>query len=186
MKRQILFVQGGGKGAHEADGLLVAALRKALGAGYEVRYPTMPKEEEPDYPLWSSCIAKELVPLRDGAILIGHSLGGSFLLKFLSEEKVGTKLAALVLIAAPYWGGRGWRYPGFEKVALREGFASKLPRRARVFLYHGQDDEIVPFAHLALYAAGLPQAVVRELVGRGHQLNNDLSKVAADIKTLSE
>jgi uncharacterized protein len=40
----------------------------------------------------------------------------------------------------------------------------------------------VPFAHLALYAEKLPQAAVRELDGRGRQLNNDLSEVADDIK----
>jgi uncharacterized protein len=55
---------------------------------------------------------------------------------------------------------------------LREDFAAKLPRGTPVFLYHGRDDEIVPFAHLALYAEKLPQAAVRELDGHGHQIEN--------------
>jgi hypothetical protein len=42
----------------------------------------------------------------------------------------------------------------------------------------------VPFAHLAIYAKKLPQATIREFDGRGHQFNNDLSEVAADIKSL--
>ena len=93
-------------------------------------------------------IDKELEALADGAIVIGHSLGASFLLKYLSEEIVGKIIAGLFLIATPYWGGRGWRYEGYERVALREDFAAKLPRGTPVYLYHGRDDEIVPFAHL--------------------------------------
>ena len=49
MKPQILFIQGGGAGAHKEDGLLVAALRRCLGPDYEVRYPAMPRENDPDY-----------------------------------------------------------------------------------------------------------------------------------------
>jgi hypothetical protein len=36
--------------------------------------------------------------------------------------------------------------------------------------------------HLSLYARKLPQAANPALDGRGHQLNNDLSEVAADIE----
>jgi hypothetical protein len=45
---------------------------------------------------------------------------------------------------------------------------------------------MVPFAHLALYAEQLPQATVCELDERGHQLNDDLSEVAADIRSLRD
>ena len=38
--RQILFIQGGGAGAHdEWDDKLVKSLRRELGSGYEVRCP---------------------------------------------------------------------------------------------------------------------------------------------------
>jgi hypothetical protein len=48
--------------------------------------------------------------------------------------------------------------------------------------YHGRDDEVVPpFSHLAMHAAQLPRAKLRELDGRGHQFNNDLAEVARDI-----
>ena len=58
-----------------------------------------------------------------------------------------------------------------------------FPRMREYFFYHSRDDETVPFAHLALYAQKFPQATIRELNGRGHQLNNDLSEVAEDIKS---
>ena len=134
MKRQILFIQGGGEGAHKADKVLVDALGRALGSAYDLRYPMMPQESDPDYQRWRTTIGKELEALADGAIVIGHSLGASFLLKYLSEEIVGKIIAGLFLIATPYWGGRGWRYEGYERVALREDVAKKLPRSTPVYL----------------------------------------------------
>jgi pimeloyl-ACP methyl ester carboxylesterase len=68
---------------------------------------------------------------------------------------------------------------------LESDFPSKLPTEAPIFFYHGTNDEIVPFSHLALYAKKLPHAIIRKIVGRGHQLNNDLSEVVQDIKGLS-
>jgi fermentation-respiration switch protein FrsA (DUF1100 family) len=89
-------------------------------------------------------------------------------------------------MATPYWGGDGWQYEGYERVALPEDVASKLPGGAPLFLYHSRDDEIVPFAHLALYTEKLPQATIREVDGGGHQFSNDLSEVASDIANLQK
>ena len=142
----------------------------------------MPDENDPAYEKWKPVIEKELT--QGIAIVVGHSLGGSFLLKFLVEEKPPNRIAGIFLIATPYWGGEGWRYEGYERVELPEDFASRLPRGASVFMYHSRNDEIVPFAHLALYADKLPDARIRSLE-RGHQLNDDLSEVVADIERLT-
>lgn len=87
MKRQVLFVQGGGEGAHREDAKLVASLKRELGADYEVRYPKMPNEAAPDYPPWKERLANELAAMGDGAILVGHSLGASILAKFLADSE---------------------------------------------------------------------------------------------------
>ena len=184
MKQQVLFVQGGAEGAYATDGELVASLQRALGNSYEIRYPKMPDEDDPDYEKWKPAIAEEMAKLKGVAILIGHSLGGSFLLKFLVEEKPQNKIAGIFLMAAPYWGGEGWRYDGYQRAALPKDFASRLPRDASIFMYHGSKDGVVPLEHLSLYAAQLPQAHTRRLEG-DHQLNNDLSEVAADIIKLT-
>lgn len=177
-KRQVMFIQGGGEGAYEEDKRLVENLWGVLGDGYDVRYPKMPDEESPEYGSWKGRIAKELAALDGGVILVGHSLGAWILLKYLSEVEVEGPVVGLFLIAAPYVGAGGWEV---EVDALREDFATKLPVRLPVFFYHSHDDEVVPFAHLALYRAKLPQATVREFDGRGHQFGDDLSEVARDI-----
>lgn len=179
MKRDVLFVHGAGEGAHEADEKLAASLRDALGSGYDVRTPQMPDEGSPEVGAWKEKIAGELATMDGAAILVGHSVGALILLKYLSEGEVEKPVAGLFLVAAPYVGTGGWEV---EEGALREDFASKLPEGLPVFLYHGRNDEEVPFAHLALYGAKLPLAAVREFDGRGHQFGDDLSEVARDIR----
>jgi predicted alpha/beta hydrolase family esterase len=78
----------------------------------------MPREEDPEYELWKPHLGQHLAEMRPRAMLIGHSLGGSFLLKFFSEENTNAEIAGLFLLATPYWGGNGWRYDGYEKAAL--------------------------------------------------------------------
>jgi predicted alpha/beta hydrolase family esterase len=183
MKRHVLFVHGGGEGAHEADEKLAASLRDALGVGYDVRSPKMPNEGSPEVGAWKGKIAGELATMDGEAILVGHSVGAHMLLKYLSEEEVEKPIAGMFLVAAPYAGTGGWE---LEEDALPEDFASKLPEGLPVFLYHGRDDEEVPFGHLALYEAKLPRATVRASDGRGHQFGDDLSEVARDVREVMQ
>jgi uncharacterized protein len=186
MTKHILFIHGAGEGAYKADKKLAASLQKALGTGYEVHYPEMVDEDNAPYKQWTQQIEKELEAIEGLVILVGHSIGASVIIKWLSESEIKSPIAGIFLAAAPFWGGDGWRYEGYEELALPKGVAAKLPKGASLFLYHSRDDETVPFDHLALYAEVLPQAVVREVNAGGHQLDNDLSEVAKDIKALRD
>jgi predicted alpha/beta hydrolase family esterase len=186
MKKQVLFIQGAGEGSYKEDEKLVESLRLLLGSSYEIRYPAMKNEDDAPYEVWVGQVQEELAALTDGVILIGHSVGGSVLIKFLAEIKIKKAIAGIFIIAAPFWGGDGgWTYEGYEELVLPNQADTNLPKGVPIFLYHSNDDEVVPFAHLALYAKNLPGAINRELDGRGHQLNHDLSEVANDIKKLT-
>jgi predicted alpha/beta hydrolase family esterase len=103
VKHQLLFVQGGGQGTHDAwDDKLVASLQRELGDEYDIHYPRMPGEDDPHYAPWSTAIEEALRPLRDGAVLVGHSVGGTILLKTLTDRPMARKLGAIVLVAAPF------------------------------------------------------------------------------------
>lgn len=183
MKRQVLFVQGSGEGAHKEDGELVKSLRAELGTNYPVHYPKLPNDGDAEYEAVKNCIADEIARLDNSAILVAHSAGAAALLKYLSEEKVAIMISGIFLLAAPYIGKGGW---DMEEGALRAGFAAHLPKAVPMFFYHSRDDETVPFEHLALFAKELPEATVRKFDGRGHQFGNDLSEVAQDIKGLPD
>jgi predicted alpha/beta hydrolase family esterase len=182
MTTQILFVQGGGEGAHdEWDSKLVGSLCEELGSDYAISYPVMPDEADPDYTAWKAVIEKELAGLENGAPLIGHSIGGTILIKVVAERPSDHTWGAIFLIAAPLIGEGGWTSEDIEPLP---DLAARLPSGAPVFLYHGSADEVVPFAHVDLYAKAIPGAQVRKLNGRDHQLGNNLSEVANDIRQL--
>ncbi len=181
-KRQLLFVQGGGKGVHdEWDSKLVASLQRELGQDYEIHYPRMPSEDNPSYALWKTALEKVFGTLRNGAILVGHSVGGTILLKVLSEQPSARGFGAFFLIATPFVGDGGW---SADDLQFPPALGAHLPKGVPVHFYHGLQDEVAPPAHLELYARAVPQARVHRLPGRDHQLNNDLSEVAAGVLSL--
>jgi predicted alpha/beta hydrolase family esterase len=182
MPHQVLFIQGAGEGTHdEWDNKLVDSLERALGTGYEVRYPRMPNEADPNYASWKAALEKEFGELEEGAVLVGHSIGGTVLVNALADEPPDLSFGGVFLLAAPFVGEGGW--PS-EDVKTMSDIGKRLSAQTRVYLYHGSEDDTAPFTHVDLYANAIPQAVVRRLTGRDHQLNNDLSEVAADIRRL--
>ena len=182
MTRRVLFVQGGGAGAHDQwDDKLVASLKGALGREFGVRYPRMPDEDDPRFGAWSAVLEREIVGLDADALLVGHSVGGTILIHMLAEHpELLDRIAGVYLIAAPFVGDGGWPSDDIETTP---DLGAKLPKDVAVFLYQGDADETVPVAHLDLYARAIPRARVCVLPGRDHQLNNDLSEVARDILT---
>lgn len=184
MKTEVLFIHGAGTGAYKADKLLANDLKSSLGKEYNVRYPEMPDEDDAPYELWKQEVQKAISEMGDQVVLVGHSIGGSHLAKILAEIENTNSIIGVFLLNAPFWGGKGWLYEGYQELELPEDFSKKFPKEPDVFLYHTRDDEVVPFAHLELYAKLLPQAILRKIDKGGHQLNNDLSGVAKDIKML--
>jgi len=180
--RHVLFVQGGGRGAHdEWDGKLVASLERALGPAYNIRYPRMPNERAPSFKAWSATLGREIAQLDAGAFLVGHSVGGTMLIHTLAEQPEQLRnVAAIYLIAAPFVGDGGW--PSDDIVPRRDWAAPFAG--ATVYLYQGDTDTTTPMTHVDLYAKAIPQAHVRLLQNRDHQLNNDLSEIAEDIRRL--
>jgi predicted alpha/beta hydrolase family esterase len=181
--RQILFIQGAGNDVHEKwDNKLVESLRGEFGPDYEVSYPIMPNEADPQFAAWQIALENDTTTLRTGDIVVGHSVGGTILINVLAEYAPTSVLGAIVLIAAPFIGDGGWKS---EDIESRSDLGARLPSGVPVFLYHGDKDETVPIAHVALYAEAIPRARVRRLKNRDHQLNNDLSEVAGDIRDLA-
>jgi len=182
MKNQLLFVQGGGEGTHdEWDDKLVASLRQELGPDYEVHYPRMPGEDDPSYERWKIALESLFGTLREGAIVVGHSVGGTILLKVLAEQPSPRRFGAIVLIAAPFVGEGGW---SADDLQFPPDLGARLPKGVPVHLFHGLEDETAPPSHVELWARAVPQARVHRLPGRDHQLNNDLREVAAAILSL--
>lgn len=180
MKKQVLFIHSAGpQGPNQGSRGLIAHLQEQLGEVYHILSPGMP---DPDYIPWKTQIANEIKAWDGEVLLIGHSLGGSVLLKYLSEEDCQLTVSGLFLIAAPYWGkDDDWRSEDFR---LPDSFATMLPRISSLYLYHSRHDPVVPFAHAQHYAKQLPQAVTREYEGDDHYFCEGLPELVDDIKRL--
>jgi predicted alpha/beta hydrolase family esterase len=179
--KKIVFIQGGGNGGYEADKKLVYSLKNCLGNDYEINYPEIQsKESESDYG-WTKQIGQEISGSEDNFILVGHSFGASMILKYLSENSVQKKIKGIFLISTPFWSGNeDW----MKGLILKDNFADKLPDNVPMFFYHAKDDEEIPFSQFNNYQKKINRANYREIDHGGHQLNNDLSIVAKDIKDL--
>ncbi len=140
----------------------------------------MPDPDHPRYLAWRDQIEQEIGKLDTDALLIGHSLGGSMLLKYLAEGTYQKPIAGLFLVAVPDFGKQDLEL----EYAVPEDFASRLPPIQQLFLYHSRSDEDVPFSSLLRYQAQLPQAIVRVLDGKYHSFTEGLPLLAQDIKRL--
>jgi uncharacterized protein len=180
-KATILFIHGGGEGAYSADKKLVDRLSEGLGDRYEIIFPQVPDESDPDYEKYKITIEEELNKIASGLILAGHSLGACLMLKYISEREIKKDIYGIFLLSTPFWGPGGWEFEGFS---INNELAAKRVSNTPVFFYHGTDDEIVPFSHMALYEAKFQNAKFREMAGQGHQFEDDLSEVVKDITTL--
>lgn len=179
MRKQVLFIQGGGEDGYEADAKLVAFLTEALGMDFEFVYPRMQTDETAPAFGWLQQIGNEIGQLNDDSILVAHSLGASLLLKYLSETSASKKVDRIYLLATPFWtGNEEW----VQSLKLQDDFAESIAQPGRFYFYHCRDDEEVPVTHLATYRQKLPGATFRELESGGHQFINGLDVIAEDIK----
>jgi uncharacterized protein len=161
-----------------------SGLQKALGASYDVILPRMPNAQNAKYVEWKIWFEKLLPFLKDWAVFLGHSLGGIFLAKYLSENDVPRKIAGLFLVAAPYM-AEGSDDDSLADFELTQNLEKVSEQVGTIFLYFSKDDPAVPFFQLAKYQAELPEATVRVFDDRGHFNQEEFPEIVEDIKNLA-
>lgn len=143
-----------------------STLKGSLGDTYQVIAPRMPNPSNAKYTEWKIWFQKLAQVMDSGAMLVGHSLGGIFLAKYLSEEAIPVSVKATILVAAPY------DDEGSEESLgdfVLSGDLSGLSRQGgEVILYHSEDDPVVPFLQLSKYQKILPDAQVKIFSDRQH------------------
>ncbi len=118
-----------------------------LGESYKMFAPSMPNSKNARYGEWEIWFEK-CIPLfaEEGVHLIGHSLGGAFLLKYLSQNHPSFKIRSVHLIAAVVDNQDLEACLRTFKVDLDEMRTSCL-QDLKVHIYHSVDDTIVPYSH---------------------------------------
>ncbi len=200
-KTQVLVILGGTSFTHDADFYEFlenynidfsyesgkdwkANLQEDLGENFEVIRPTMPNKMRADYHAWKIWFEKYVGHLSsEKIILIGHSLGGIFLAKYLSENNmldelkksslphhsshdVPQEIYGLYLVAAVFDHGVDKALGNFRLDLEKLSNVSK--QCSQIYLYHSKDDPVVPFNHSREYLSRLEGSELIALEHKGH------------------
>lgn len=158
-----------------------ANLPAALGEEYEVLQPRMPNPMNAKYVEWKIWFEKFFPYLKENVILLGHSMGGIFLAKYLSENEFPKKVTATFLIAAPFEDDGGRPIVEFNLPASLEKFQEQ---GGKIFLYQSADDPVVNALEVEKYKKALPLAEVRMFSDRGHFNQEEFPEIVEAIKAL--
>lgn len=132
-------------------------LDTALGGKFEIIRPKMPMADNARYEEWEIVFERYFPFLRDGVVLMGMSLGGVFLAKYLSTKKFPLRIGRVILVAPPFDNS-------LPDEDLVHGFAvrgelSGLSKNCKdVHFFFSPHDDVVPIGHCEKYAQKLPFA----------------------------
>ncbi len=153
-----------------------------LGNEYQIVRPEMPSRRNAKYVEWKIWFEKFIPFLHDEIILIGGSLGGLFVARYLAENNFPKKLKAVFLLAAPF----GDNPPEYKLLdfSLPQDLGKLTAQPEKIFLYHSKDDNVVPFSDMDKYKKALPSANIRIFQDRGHFNLEEFPEIIEDIKKL--
>jgi hypothetical protein len=160
-------------------------LREKLGGVFEVAMPAMPNHKNAKYDEWKIWFEKLLPFLSGGAILVGGSLGGNFLLKYLSENVFPVRIQSIFLIAPAFDSGGLIGEDGGDFFFDIARLSNVEKQCDKIFIYYSKDDPVVPFSHAERYKAALPSAELIVFENRGHFLQDEFPELIEHIKQVS-
>ncbi len=175
--KNLVIIHGAGpkhyRSLKDGTGDWQAKLPQIFSSEFNIFSPQFPSPKNPSYDEWKILLTKYLAKLKGEVYLVAHSLGGSFLLKYLSEEVVTQKITGIYLVSSPFSTVKGFEAPKDFSV---------IKRIENIFLYHCLDDVEVPFAHALIYQEKL-QGRLRTFNNRGHYFKRaDFPEIIQDIK----
>ncbi len=147
---------------------------------FEVIYPKMPNSKNARYPEWKLWFEKLFYLLNDDIALVGHSLGGIFLAKYLTENIFPKKISSLHLIAAPY--DAETIKESLADFALQKSVEDLSNCTNKIFLYQSKDDTAVAFADVEKYKRDLPLSTLQVFENRGHFTQETFPELINNIK----
>lgn len=155
-------------------------LQKNVGEGFDVYHPSMPNAKNAKYAEWKIWFEKIVPLMANEVVLVGHSLGGIFLAKYLSEETFPKPIRATFLVAAPFNAPSEHPLADFVLPNNLEGLRK---RGGKIYLYHSVDDIVVLYSNVESYQLALPEAVFRSFSDRGHFNQGRFAEIEEDFRS---
>ncbi len=134
-------------------------LKEKLGKNFEIIKPRMPLQDNAKYSDWKIHFERYLPYLKNNIILIGSSLGGLFLAKYLSENKFPKKILSTYLVCPPFDNTlKGEDLVGGFK--LKKDLTLLEKNSKNLYLMFSKNDDIIPVAHAEKYRKKLQKAQI--------------------------
>ena len=180
-KKQIVIIQGGSAFPKYSDYLSFLknlkvsfeslhkitwkdTLQKKLGEDFYVINLKMPHNMNAKYEEWKILFELYIPLFNEEIILIGQSLGGIFLAKYLSENNFPKKISKFILVSAP-----------FSEDGLNDSLGDFVLNKNlndlqldKVIIVHSLDDPTVPFNHAEKYNKEIKESELIKFEDRQH------------------
>ncbi len=142
----------------------------------------MPCKQNAHYSEWKIWFERHIEFMRDGIVLVGHSLGGNFLAKYLAEEDFNLTIKQFHLVAPSH--------SAFEDDFKLDfnNFPGKLLEKniPEIHIYHSKDDKVVPIAESEKYHKQIPSSHFHVFEDRGHFLHETFPELFENIQKLNQ
>ena len=139
--------------------------RELIQADYCTQAPEMPLAYMPNYEAWKKTF--EQFDIDENTILVGHSCGGGFLVRYLSENSITVKRTVLV---APWLDPHKSKDPALFDFKIN----SDLIKRTDLHMLYSDNDEDSIDLSVEIIKSALPDIISYEFKNYGHFCKSDL------------
>ncbi len=157
------------------------SLQSDLGETFKVVRLQMPNKINAKYEEWKIYFHRYIEILGDDLILLGHSLGATFLVKFLAEETIKNTISRVILVAVPFGEKRTGPSLGdftFECSTNFEAVNSDL----KITLFASDNDKMITKDDVEKYQKVIKNLEVKTLPDRGHFSQGEFPELISCIK----
>ena len=133
------------------------SLKKNLNKDFRIIEPRMPLQDNAKYEEWKIHFEKHFPKFKNNIILIGLSLGGIFLAKYLSENKFPKKILSVYLICPPY-DNTLFKEDLVNGFRLKKDLSLLEKNSKNLYLMFSKNDDVVPISHAEKFRKKLKNA----------------------------
>lgn len=149
---------------------------------YQILMPQMPCKDNAKYREWKIYFEKVIPFLEDKPIIVAHSLGGVFIIKYLSENIFPHTISQLHLVAPVY--SHTSEYEQLWDFRLSDQWENSIAKNSikGIFIYHSTDDTICPIDESKQYHKKLPNSHLQIFADRFHFIGEDFPELFKNIE----
>lgn len=134
--------------------------------GYRVAAPELPNPYAPVYEDWKATF--EQFPLDEETVLVGHSCGAGFLVRYLSENPVQV---GKVVLVAPYLDADKDHIPEFFDFQIKQNLVQQT---GGITIMISEDDDIDILESVRIILTACEGINVKEFTNKGHFTFEDM------------